>query len=221
MCMATGMLFCWSAFSRHVGFDEDLFRAINSGWASPPLEQKVTEAIRAALDPVMVAVSLLGSYLMVVYVIPIWISHRKERAFDVLVALGIAVVLTTALKLAIGRPRPPDVLGGAVRMVSVPFSSESDPAFPSGHVSRVAALAAVLSFHERKFSIPLGLFVFLEALSRVYVGAHWPTDTIGGAVVGIIVGLAVWHLNRTGGYMRLRAAVLRPLGVTSDRAGRS
>lgn len=193
-----------------MGFDEDVFRAINQGWSN------------SALDPVMVAISLLGSYLVVAYVVPIWLSGRTERSFDVLVGLALAVALTASLKAAIGRPRPVDILGvAAVRLVPVPFSAELDPAFPSGHVARVAAIAAVLSFHERKFSIPLGLFVLLEALSRVYVGVHWPTDTIGGAVLGFAVGLAVWRLGRVDRYARLRATALRSIRPTSRRGGPS
>ena len=193
-----------------MGLDETLFGAINTGWAN------------AALDPVMAAISLLGSYAVVLYVLPLWYSGRKTRSFDYLLALAVVVVLTAVLKAAIGRMRPEEVLGlGNVRLVPVPFSSETDPAFPSGHVARVALLAAVVSPHERKFALPMAAFVLLEALSRIYVGVHWPTDTMGGAALGAAVGLVVWRLDRVDRYARVRAAVLRPLGVTADRAGLS
>lgn len=193
-----------------MGFDEDLFRAINTGWANP------------ALDAAMAAISLLGSFVMVLYVLPLWYSGRKARSIDYLVALAVTVALATIVKVAIGRMRPEEVLGlPNVRLVAVPFSAEGDPAFPSAHVARVAALAALLSLHERKFVVPMAAFVVLEALSRIYVGVHWPTDTIGGAVLGAAAGLILWRLDRSDRYARLRAMVLGWLGVTANRAGRS
>lgn len=207
------MLFRGSAFDGPVGFDDELFGAINTGWSAPGLSP--------ILDPLMIVVSLVGSYLLLLYVIPAWLSGRRERAFDVLVAIALALVLTTMLKYAIGRERPIDVLGAGARIVPVPLSAEDDPAFPSGHVSRAAAFAAVLSFHRRRLSAPLGLLVLAEAISRIYVGAHWPTDTIGGALLGLAIGAAVWRLDRVDRYVRLRAAVIRTLRLRADPGGRS
>ena len=193
-----------------MGLDEDWFRAINTGWANP------------ALDPIMVALSVLGSSVVLLFVIPLWLTGRKARSFDLLVALFLALVLTTAIKFAVGRPRPEDVLEG-VRIVDVPgLFVETDPAFPSGHVARVAVLAAVLVLvlPDWKFALPLAVFVLLEALSRIYVGVHWPTDTIAGAALGLGIGLAIWRLGRVDGYVRLRAAALRTVGVSAAPEGR-
>ena len=193
-----------------MGLDEDWFRAINTGWANP------------ALDPIMVALSIAGSFAVLLWVLPLWFSGRKARSFDLLLALLMALVLTTAVKYAVGRPRPEDILAG-VRIVSVPsWFVESDPAFPSGHVARVAALAAILFLilPGWKFAIPLAAFVALEAVSRIYVGAHWPTDVVAGAVLGILIGVAIWRLGRVDGYVRLRAAALRTVGVSAVPEGR-
>ena len=194
-----------------MGLDEEWFRAINTGWANP------------ALDPFMVALSVLGSSIVILYVLPIWFSGRKNRSFDYLVALALVLTLTAVIKFAVDRPRPDEVMSG-VRIVPVPsLFPDLEPAFPSGHVARIAVLAAilVLVLPDWRFAFPLAVFVLLETLSRIYVGAHWPTDTIGGAALGITVGILVWRLDRVGAYTRTRAAILRALGVRETRAERS
>ncbi len=190
-----------------MGLDEEWFRAINTGWANP------------ALDPFMVALSVLGGYFVILYVLPIWFSGRKTRAFDYLVALALALALTAVIKFVVERPRPDEVLAG-VRIVPVPsLFAEPDSAFPSGHVARIAVLAAilVLILPDWKFALPLAVFILLEALSRIYVGAHWPTDTISGAALGIGIGIAIWRLDRVDRYVRLRTAALRTVGIGAGR----
>jgi len=193
-----------------MGLDEDWFRAINTGWANP------------VLDPFMVALSVLGSFAVLLWVLPLWFTGRKARSFDLLLALLLALALTTAIKYAVARPRPEDVFAD-VRIVSVPgLFVETDPAFPSGHVARIAVLAAILFLvlPDWKFALPLALLVLLEALSRIYVGVHWPTDTIAGAALGLGIGIAIWRLGRVDGYVRLRTAALHTVGVSAARAGR-
>jgi len=193
-----------------MGLDEDWFRAINAGWANP------------VLDPFMVAISVLGSFTVLLWIVPLWFTGRKARAFDLLVALLLALALATAIKYAVGRPRPDDVLA-SVRIVPVPgWFVETDPAFPSGHVARVAALAVILFLvlPNWKVALPLAAFIVLEAVSRIYVGVHWPTDTIAGAALGLLIGVAVWRLGRVAGYVRLRTAALRTFRVTGVPEGR-
>ncbi|MEE8132374.1 MAG: phosphatase PAP2 family protein, partial [Nitrososphaerales archaeon] len=70
--------------------------------------------------------------------------------------------------------------------------------FPSGHASRSAAFALIVSFMIRNrnvLGIPAGMLMWIfpiaVAFSRVYIGAHYPTDVIAGVVLGLIVANAV------------------------------
>jgi membrane-associated phospholipid phosphatase len=89
------------------------------------------------------------------------------------------------LKGWVGRPRPPDSL--------VETSNDS---FPSGHaiVGAVTAFALVVAFmHARRERLrAIGVaatFAALMALSRTYLSAHWLTDVVGGACLGVGVAL--------------------------------
>ena len=86
------------------------------------------------------------------------------------------------LKHLFGRVRPEDII----------VLSDAG-SFPSGHVANAATLAtvAVILFPRLWVLIVAGAWVFTMAFSRTYLHAHWLTDTIGGALVGIGVALLV------------------------------
>lgn len=110
----------------------------------------------------------------------------KVAALQSLIAHGIAAVLANGFKHLIGRPRPKFVHSGDWQM-TLSLVSGLD-SFPSGHSTASFAVATVLA---KRFPIygPLciGIAVFV-ALSRVLRGSHFPTDVVGGAVVGILSG---------------------------------
>ena len=99
-------------------------------------------------------------------------------------AAAAASLLATVLKWVVDRPRPHD---GS--LVELPSSSS----FPSGHAATAfAAAAAVGSLHPR-LRIPVFALAALVALSRLYLGVHYPLDVAAGAALGL--GTA-WLLTR-------------------------
>jgi undecaprenyl-diphosphatase len=104
------------------------------------------------------------------------------------VAVFAADGIATALKQAVGRERPyverpdPEPL----------MDTHLDVAFPSGHASTSFAGATVLALSLPRLAVPLYALATLVALSRVYVGVHYPGDIVGGALLGATVGAAVW-----------------------------
>jgi len=71
--------------------------------------------------------------------------------------------------------------------------THNSAAFPSGHAAFFFALSTVVYFYNKKFGILFFLASFLICLSRVFVGIHWPTDILAGAVVGIFSG---WLIHK-------------------------
>ncbi len=96
------------------------------------------------------------------------------------------VLLETFLKNAVARPRPCVTLGIALRDGLV------DPAtfsFPSGHAAASFLGAWIIGARFPRRRLPLLAVAALTAASRVVLGAHYPTDVLGGAVFGLGVVL--------------------------------
>lgn len=118
----------------------------------------------------------------------------KVAAIQSLIAHGMAAVFANVLKHLVGRPRPKFAHSGDWQM-AISWISGLD-SFPSGHSTASFAVATVLTKRFPAWGpLCLGLATFV-ALSRVLRGSHFPTDVVGGAVVGILSGsIAAAPLN--------------------------
>lgn len=127
--------------------------------------------------------------LSIVLLAVAWVCEKpglKSAAIQTMVAHAVAAVLANVLKHLIGRPRPKFVHSGDWQM-SFSLVSGLD-SFPSGHSTASFAVATVLA---KRFPLVgplcLAIAVFV-AISRVLRGSHFPTDVLGGAVIGILSG---------------------------------
>lgn len=114
---------------------------------------------------------------------------RRRQAADVLGAGLVAWTAGQASKTRVRRQRPYEA-DGVRRLVRPPTGSS----FPSGHAAVGTAVATVLADGARHPAAAgvldvVGAYV---AASRVYVGVHYPTDVIGGAGLGLVVG-SLWR----------------------------
>lgn len=101
-------------------------------------------------------------------------------------AVACAAVVAEAAKRFVRRPRP-DVVPLLVRM-------QRTASFPSGHAATSAAAAAALCLAAPDLSVVWIAMACAMALSRVYVGVHWPSDVIAGAGLGLAVAGASFAL---------------------------
>lgn len=143
--------------------------------------------------------------------------HMKHVAIQTLIAHGIAALLANGLKHLIGRPRPKFVHSGDWEM-SLSWASGLD-SFPSGHSTASFAVATVLA---KRFPVmsPLCLAIALfVGISRVLRGSHFPTDVMGGAIIGILSGcvaaapLRQWRTSLQEGFHYAAIAAVSVLGV--------
>lgn len=96
------------------------------------------------------------------------------------------------LKEAVARLRPCWELSD-VRLL-VPCGGGKS--FPSSHAVNNFAFAAVMSYYFRRYRVVFYIIASLVALSRVYVGVHYPSDVIGGAVIGYLTAFSIIFLYK-------------------------
>ena len=156
----------------------------------------IQENLRGLLDPIVEGYTTLGNTGMMWIVLSLamlcWKPTRKAGV-AALAAMVLGLLCTNlVLKHVVARPRPwLDVAG------LVPLIQEPDPnSFPSGHTC--AAFAAVSAWWRalpRRWMRWTGLVLAVcMGLSRLYVGVHYPSDVIAGALVGLFCGWAAWKL---------------------------
>jgi membrane-associated phospholipid phosphatase len=133
--------------------------------------------------------SLVGP---VVVAVGSWIAWRRWRPTAGALVVGLlAWQLAKLIKITIERGRPGDVILGLTRRPGTPTDGLG---FVSGHTTVAFALATVVSPYlgRRGRWIGYGLAVVV-AVARIHAGAHFPLDTVGGAALGVSLGL-LWHL---------------------------
>lgn len=143
------------------------------------------------LDTLMVALSspVLGFGALLAF--GIFLANRKRPAWLVAIVLGGAVGATDGLchyviKQLVQRTRPCVTEPG----LYTPAGCGTGFSMPSIHAANAFAAALVMTMLVPRAAVPAYLLAAAIAISRVFLGVHYPTDIVAGAVVGTAIGLA-------------------------------
>ena len=132
------------------------------------------------LNSMFTSVTFMGSIIFWILIASmLWINKDKKLSTYLFLGLIIDTILILFLKFGIGRPRP-----------ELGVFSEIGPSFPSAHTSR-AFLGASLIKHNREILIVIAILV---AFSRLYLGVHYFSDVVFGAMNGILISIVVLQL---------------------------
>jgi undecaprenyl-diphosphatase len=119
--------------------------------------------------------------------IVLWVRRRRFDAVFIIVALGGAAALSAVVKALVGRPRP---------ALSHPVAHAAGAAFPSGHMLTATVAAGLVigltwsslgKIGRTGVAVAVVLSAGLIGFSRLMLGVHFPSDVVGGALLG-----AVW-----------------------------
>ena len=105
-----------------------------------------------------------------------------EGALAIVIARGL---VTELFHFFYHEPRPFLYYGIA------PLFNETSWSFPSGHAAWFFALATTVWYANRKWGWWFFAFTLAIGWARVYAGVHWPSDIVGGAVIGILAAIGV------------------------------
>lgn len=123
----------------------------------------------------------------------VWRWRGRRYALVLAGASLLASLTSSALKAGFDRARP--------EMIAH-LDTVSNASYPSGHATNAAVLYLLFAcFAPPRGRVPLwglaGMMIALTGLSRVMLGVHWPTDVIGGTMLGAAFALlGVWAVSR-------------------------
>ncbi len=105
-----------------------------------------------------------------------------------------ALCTNVVLKQVISRPRPEVTMSNLLPLLSAPDAHS----FPSGHTCAAFAVSVAICLCVKNKLARIGITVFavLTGISRIYVGAHYLSDVIAGAVVGSLCAYAVYYVQK-------------------------
>jgi undecaprenyl-diphosphatase len=175
-------------------------------------DMSINRAIRSinlpGFGPLMVGLSWLGSGLVPTVLVvgcgmALYAARFRLEGILCMIGVTLGALMNSLMKLAIARPRPDPSLIDVMRQ----YNHNS---FPSGHVEFFVTFFGFLFFLgyvllkrnrlRRAALIVLGLLIALIGVSRIYMGAHWPSDTVGAYLSG-----GVWLMLMIEVYRRLKA----------------
>ncbi len=150
------------------------------------------------LDQVMTAITSLGNggIFWIILALALLVT-KKYRPWGIAVAAALLCSVTFGngiIKNVVQRARP-CWINEAIQpyiLVTVP----KDFSFPSGHTMASFAAAVALLLCSRKAGVPALVLGAVIAFSRLYLYVHWPTDVLGGLILGILWGVMGYFISR-------------------------
>ena len=165
-----------------------------------PFEFTILDALQALRCPVLDALAVFfdaagahGELWIALTVLAL--AFRRTRKAGFAMALALCLYMVSGhfiLKPLFARPRPCDVNTAITILVKRPHGHS----FPSGHTASAFAAAFALWLQNRKLGVPALVLAAFIAFTRLYLYVHFPTDVLGGLVLGLALGaLASWIVD--------------------------
>lgn len=148
------------------------------------------------LDKIMPIITCLGNFGFIWIVITVFtlISKRfRKLGFTLALTLILCTLIGNLwLKPFVARVRPFEANHFTELLITAP----KDFSFPSGHTMASFACTTVLMYFDKKAGIPALITAVLISFSRLYLYVHYPSDILGGIVIGVVIGIFTYNFIR-------------------------
>ena len=146
------------------------------------------------LDFIMPKITILGNsgiIWIIAALVMLCIPKYRKSGYALSAGLIACLILgNLVLKPLVARVRPFDMIEGIKLLIQAPL----DFSFPSGHTYSSVVGASVLTMTDKRFgygAIPLAILI---AFSRLYLYVHYPTDILGGILLGGIISVSLYFV---------------------------
>lgn len=148
------------------------------------------------LDYITTFIAEYSEYILgVIFILLLAANFKKYWKIIIVSSLSAFVsrfIVGAVIKWLWFRPRP----FVAMDVNQLVYYNPLESSFPSGHALFYFALSMAMYLFNKKLGMIFYAFTLLIVFSRVFVGIHWPSDILAGAVIGTIVGWAVYKLTQ-------------------------
>lgn len=146
------------------------------------------------LDKIVSVITMLGEQTVVIAVAALifWCIDKK-KGYSICLTLLISILSMGIFKAIFKSPRPFQVLES---IKGKRLTTATGYSFPSGHTTTASSFytGVFSSFKKQIITVICLILIILVALSRLYLGVHWPIDVFGGLILG--VGLTLLFYNK-------------------------
>lgn len=137
------------------------------------------------LDYLMISFTHLGIVVLAIFIL---LKRDKKLIIKSLLSITLTFIIDFIINSIYYKPRP-----FVDHQVNKLIDKSASSSFPSGHSMRAFTLAQNIYFKDKKLGLLSYFIAGIVAISRIYVGVHYPIDIFIGALIGIFCG---WLVER-------------------------
>lgn len=169
-----------------------------TAWDGVTLKSIQDVLVSDTLTPVMRIITLFGEagiFWIIATLILLLLKETRHEGFVIACSLALCfIVCNLIIKPYVDRPRPWETFDYILRLAPDP----GDASFPSGHASNsmATAFAMLLNLKKKWIGVLAVVLALLIALSRLYLGMHFPTDVLAGLIVGMLCATICWLVDK-------------------------